>query len=398
MGQSLKLLMAAAKRRSLSTFNGVIPNFAVSCVSGNSLIAAGWALQLPGIFWAEAHYWSQSGGLILIGATHGTYRSNVNAANTDGSVLVGVTATANLYYDYLGESDHAFRWTQAGGMIDLGTITGGHVSRSTCVSADGSVVAGVSNNADYVNCPFIWTAGGGMTNLGSLGGAGADVTGMTPDGSVIVGWSINASLNERAFRWTAAGGLEDLGTLGGLISLAKAVSDDGSVVVGSSPILSSEIRVFRWTQAGGMVDIGTLGGLYSDAVDTSPDGNTIVGLSDTVDNIQHAFRWTLSGGMIDLGYINQATDVAVAHSVSDNGAVVAGITIIGGTDTAFKWTLAGGMVEIPVPQVILDATTGIWPESVLIIETVIVSPDGSKIFVSYRDSWSGHFYTHVSIV
>jgi len=56
--------------------------------------------------------------------------------------------------------------------------------------------------------------------------------GVSADGSVVVGMSESFPQQSRAFRWTRALGTQYLGTLGGNASAAYGVSANGSVVVG----------------------------------------------------------------------------------------------------------------------------------------------------------------------
>jgi probable HAF family extracellular repeat protein len=51
--------------------------------------------------------------------------------------------------------------------------------------------------------------------LGTLGGDSSRALGVSADGSVVVGVAENAAGLPRAFRWTAARGMQELGTLGG---------------------------------------------------------------------------------------------------------------------------------------------------------------------------------------
>jgi probable HAF family extracellular repeat protein len=123
-------------------------------------------------------------------------------------------------------------------LIWLGTL-GGDWSMAHGVSADGSVVVGLAENAAGQLRAFRWTAARGMQDLGTPGGRQSSATGVSADGSVVVGWAENAAGYARAFRWTAAGGMEDLNltfahllTDGSELYRANAISPDGRYIVG----------------------------------------------------------------------------------------------------------------------------------------------------------------------
>jgi probable HAF family extracellular repeat protein len=126
-------------------------------------------------------------------------------------------------------------------MQDLGTL-GGSGSAATGVSADGSVVVGVARNAAGQARAFRWTEAGGMQDLGTLLlGGSSRASAVSADGSVVVGVARNAAGKWRAFRWTAAGGMEDLNlTYAHLLTdssellEANAISPDGRYIVGSA--------------------------------------------------------------------------------------------------------------------------------------------------------------------
>jgi hypothetical protein len=68
---------------------------------------------------------------------------------------------------------------------------------------------------------FRWTAAGGMVNLAG-GSSGAEF--LSTDGSVVVGW-IKLPFGVHAFRWTARDGMVDLEALNGVNSTAHAMSE-----------------------------------------------------------------------------------------------------------------------------------------------------------------------------
>ena len=186
--------------------------------------------------------------MVDLGTPSNQYFSNEAAAyalSADGSVVAGYYGWA--FYKYF--TSHAFRWTEADGIVNLGTLRDDNRGNSTAyaLSADGSVVAGRAES----------------------------------DASPPSGWFLPAY--SRAFRWTEAGGMEDLGTLradNSGHSSARALSADGSVVAGGAYNDAGSSHAFRWTEAGGMVDLGTLrtdNSGQSVAYALSADGSIVAG-------------------------------------------------------------------------------------------------------------------------
>jgi probable HAF family extracellular repeat protein len=330
--------------------------------------AARWwrALWLAWVVVAWAALPSLAQQLIWLGTLGGDW-SSAFSVSADGSVVVGVAQNA-------AGQPLAFRWTVTGGMQDLGTLGGGE-SRPYAVSADGAVVVGWAENAAGQLRAFRWTAARGMQDLGTLGGDGSAAYGVSADGAVVVGSARNAAGQLRAFRWTAARGMQDLGTLGGSVSAASGVSADGSVVVGSARNAAGQERAFRWTATGGMEDLGTLpGGGGSEAFGVSADGSVVVGRAYNAAGQERAFRWTAAGGMQDLGTL-PGSDQSWAFGVSADGSVVVGWAhdAAAGQWRAFRWTAAGGMEDLNITYAHL-LTNG----SVLELAGAI-SPDGRYI-------------------
>src|SRR5687767_10448170 len=121
-------------------------------------------------------------------------------------VDIGIATTAD-------ERQHAFVWTQAGGMVDLGTL-GSETSWPTAINANGQIVG--SYSAAGVIRGFLWSSTSGMIDLGTPSGMRADPSSINDDGMVGgVLWS--ASTGSQPFTWTQAGGLVSLPRLGGTV-------------------------------------------------------------------------------------------------------------------------------------------------------------------------------------
>jgi probable HAF family extracellular repeat protein len=272
----------------------------------------------------------------------GAFSSSASGVSADGSVVVGVSSSA--------PGTQAFRWTQSGGMVGLGDLPGGYYySTATDVSDDGSVVVGESyflgTFSPGCQCwlprlgPFRWTQADGISFVGGYGSIGSAYD-TSADGAVIVG------VAGGAFRWTQSSGIVGLGELpsGTFASAALGVSADGSVVVGySSTVVGTE--AFRWTQAGGAVGLGDLpgGSLFSEPRGISADGSVVVGKSSSESGPEsEAFRWTQGGGMAGLGVLPGFTS-SLAYGVSTGGSIVVGNSSDVTGSEAFLWDATHGM-------------------------------------------------------
>src|SRR4051794_35211622 len=96
--------------------------------------------------------------------------SNAWGVSANGAVVVGESSITG--FDY-----RAFRTTGTGALQDLGSLPGlAPTARALDVSADGSVVVGDSGFGPDVNYTraFRWTAAGGMVDLGHPSGRATD--------------------------------------------------------------------------------------------------------------------------------------------------------------------------------------------------------------------------------
>ena len=246
---------------------------------------------------------------------------------------------------------HAFRYDiETGEMLDLSADHPDQTSVARGVSNDGSVVVGWRNSPTSITQrAFRWTEAGGMADLGELIAGGFSLaTDVSLDGLVIVGQAASDTefANGHAFRWTGADGMVDLGGFGGVddihSSIATATNGDGSVVVGQA-----SLHAFRW-EGGTMADLGTVGGdEQSLATSVSADGSVVVGISSDefitnggigiqYDDISRAFRWTAATDLQDLNVL-----------AFDAGVDVAGITMISATFVSADGTMISGTAFTP---------------------------------------------------
>ncbi|WP_053007589.1 HAF repeat-containing protein [Pragia fontium] len=269
-------------------------------------------------------------------ATLGGSYSSASLMSADGTVIIGDFETST-------GANHAFKYTAATGIVDLGTLGGS--ANVSLISTDGQVIVGQSDTLIGDNHVFKHTDASGMVDLGTLGGGYSNVNAMSADGGVIAGSADTATGENRAFKHTDATGMVDLGTLGGTNSSAIAVSADGRVIVGQADIAGGGYLAFKHTDATGMLDLGSLGGDYSHASLTSANGSVTAGYSDTVSGERHAFKHTDASGMVDLGTLGGSG--SYADLMSADGSVIAGQSETASGDlNAFKHTDASGMVNL----------------------------------------------------
>jgi len=267
-------------------------------VSANGSVITGRATSTtPG---SEAFRWTQAGGmqgLGHLGVQQGEFAATSfgEDISADGSVIVG--RSPSLSAPVLNHE--AFRW------VDL--------------NGNGLVDANEKLNSN---------PGFGLGDLPGLGGFRSEAFGVSADGSIVVGLSVSGV--GEAFRWTQAGGMVGLGFLPNatfLTSQARGVSDDGLVVVGDS---NPGNTACRWTPTTGIAALGVLPGhTQSIALAASADGSVIVGRSGS----SGAFVWDANNGIRDLKATLEnefGLDLTGWTLTSAEGVSADGLTIVGG--------------------------------------------------------------------
>lgn len=259
-----------------------------SVVAGHSLTSAG---RWHAVRWI--------GGAAPVDLDNGASTTSFTADLDDtGATVVGYRTNP---FDPAGLIEEAFRWTAGGGMAGLGVLAGdagaGARSRATGVSANGGAVAGWSRGPapGDTQTAFRWTQANGMQGLGLLtGGTYSLASDINADGSVIVGnadrpvpgMSFNGAY---AFRWQDGVGMQTVGdwlaangvTVGSnTFTDAVAVDASGNVVVGKG-------QINGYTQTYIARVSGTTGG-------TGGTGGTgVIGLADFNATLA-AWRYNLS--------------------------------------------------------------------------------------------------------
>jgi probable HAF family extracellular repeat protein len=233
-------------------------------------------------------------------------------------------------------------------VTDLGSLAPGgivDVSFGYALNSLGEVV-GSSYTPQGLIHAFLWTPASGISDLGTFGGQTSIAWGIN-DSQQVVGQADLASGFTHAFLRTSRQGMQDLGTLGGPSSYAHAINRLGQVV-GEAFRADGNDHAFLWTQAGGMIDLGTLGGSQSVAYAVNDLGQVVGSSSTAGEGSTHAFLWTQQRGMRDLGVIKSYLG-SLALGINHLGQVVAysGTMELYQYTYGFEWNSSQGRRGIP---------------------------------------------------
>jgi probable HAF family extracellular repeat protein len=279
-----------------------------------------------------------------------SYAADINSGNT----VVGWSETP-------AGATHAFRWSAAKGMVDLGTLPGDAMSRAVAVLDEGVLgggqILGVSgDNGRWT--PVVWSASG---SIGALpiplipGFTLALPTAFNARGDVV---GSDAGGTQHGWIWSETGGKYDLSANaqgGSNEGSASAVTATGLVVLTTSANTCRRTpqcwRTYRWTQATGYDPIGTPGndpeanvtGLALNETGVVAGWVTSAGASGTT-----PYRWEAGRGFKLLAhYSTAASRYGYATAVSSKGIVVgADFDPASGSIVASTWLANGGIVKL----------------------------------------------------
>lgn len=253
-----------------------------TAVSADGKVVVGWSRKGDGAL--EAIHW-EDGSMTRLGTlTSGLfYGSEAYAVNADGSVIVGIADRGSgADYEYVG-----VRWRD--NILEEVLPDSANSWISWGVNDDGSVIAGGSYNASLNPEATVWRDGV-RTLLGSLPGDTSSLAhAVSADGSVIVGMSREGSTS-RAVRWANGTALALDMPAGITSSEAHDVSADGSVVVGWAE------GAFRWEDEVMTSLRDQPNGTFTIANGTSADGSVVVGRGE-IDFTNEAVIWDRANGM-----------------------------------------------------------------------------------------------------
>ncbi|HUR91201.1 MAG TPA: hypothetical protein VMY38_00860 [Gemmatimonadaceae bacterium] len=205
---------------------------------------AGTRFEPAGV--SRAFVWSEKEGLLLVPVSvDGGVVTRSTAADVDDVGIVAGTVT----FTSAGVSrTRAFVWDETNGTTLLPTVGPANFG-VTYISEEGLVLGAsemrgprpgdirrtpvASNPGTIPVHAWKWSAAGGLVDLGTLGGNHSVAWNADRAGNVY-GWASDAGGVQRAVKWPAAGGVIDLGGLGGN-TLTGGLNKHGVVAGWSTP-------------------------------------------------------------------------------------------------------------------------------------------------------------------
>ena len=258
----------------------------------------------------------------------------------DAGDVVGDAQTAT--FDF-----HAFLYTDAAGIRDLGTFGADHWSQAIKINNRGHLTAMATSNDGSVGA-FLYGEDIGTVVVSGLPGAMRTLVADVNDADHVTGTSVGTSASQ-TFVWTAAAGAQPIGSPGGLVFGGGAINIHGQIALNAlvnADVFSPIYHAFRFTPGLGMFDLGTLPGTsrtLSVPASINADGDVTGYSSDPASG----------GGMIPIGSLGGRQ--TIPHDINDSGAIVGDATPPGQSLHAFLHTPAGGLVDL---NTLIDSTSG----------------------------------------
>jgi probable HAF family extracellular repeat protein len=319
----------------------------------------------------------------------GSEQSLAFAISPDGSTVVGRADSSSV-------GTVAFVWTRSAGMSSIGQLPNQPYGVAYGVSGNGATVVGESGNlASSTKLAFRWTAASGLVALAPLAGGNgtSSASGISADASVIAGVS-GSPTGDQAVIWNASGEPRGLGALveGGQ-SEANAITPDGTVVVGASAVSPPRVMAFRW-EAGTMVGLGDVeGGIrFNIARAVSANGRVVVGEAYLPGDFISAFSWTAESGMVALPGYNPDDSTRGALGVSSDGSIIVGFGQDTSGQAAAYWD-ATGIHRLQDRLAALGAPVAGWQ----LQRATAITPDGTSI-VGFGISPTGELMAWIAVL
>jgi probable HAF family extracellular repeat protein len=199
-------------------------------------------------------------------------------------------------------SNHAFIWTEVGGMKDLGINA--DYSMAASINAKGTVVGCYYTINEYsINLhAFLWSEKKGMQELGTLPGDTSNMAVDINDNEQVVGLSMDSNGIQHVFVWSAKNGLEKIEPLPEFMGANGLAINNYGQVVGSLNLLpDGNGYPFSWSVKEGVKELSPVFGTYAaNARDIDNKGQYVGGYFPTPYAQSHSYLVSTTG-LIDLG-------------------------------------------------------------------------------------------------
>jgi len=302
--------------RAIETFGG---GFSEAFGINNHLQVVGYALKQDHSA-AEAYLWNIQG----VNGLSSFSQSQARAIN-DNDQIVGCASFSGF------PDQHAFLWTQADGLQDLGTL-GGDFSCANAINANGEVVGQSYTTGNAAIHAFVWSQTQGMQDLGTAGGALASAAFGINDNGQVVGISAGNNAFSKyltAFLWSRNEGMRLLPHLPRHSQSAALKINNKGEIGGFAPLdLSRGIEhAVLWPHLldGGIQDLGSVpGSTYSEIGSINLSGVSVG--AAVIGQNRHGVIWSATNGMQDMNDLIPANSGWVVYEcnfINDEGKIVA---------------------------------------------------------------------------
>lgn len=208
-----------------------LPNTGFNAVAvsddGQTIVGEmGTAGVLEAAIWkASTNTWQSIGFLPGASEGCGTNISSGYELSADGTVVVGLSWVATC-------QARGFRWTQATGMVELPLIGSNSSNRASACSANGNVIGGFARGPVTDRSPAIWTWNGSSAVgqfLDPAATAMGEIQGINEAGTVLLG-----NWDNKASKWTYPGlvrtQIGDGSIIPGWTGIPLDIANDGTIV------------------------------------------------------------------------------------------------------------------------------------------------------------------------
>ena len=207
-------------------------------------------LRQNAAIWLRSAEWRLLGSFSPTAVPCDRFLSTGLGTSADGRVVVGHAYNGCTF-------THAFRWEEATGMVDLGTLVADRPTSARGISGNGRVVVGEQTRTDGAAQGTRWVDNRQElipVQAGNIAGYIGPAKAANVDGSIVVGESCFASvIDQSAWVWTASGGTQCLEPPARRVSPgppvigeANATSDDGRIIGGGQRIGAMDSDAIIW--------------------------------------------------------------------------------------------------------------------------------------------------------